>query len=180
MRIEVPTKDLGARLQARRDEMGLSGTQMAKRAGISPTTYYGIENGKTEPRGATLRRLARAFGVSVEELLTEVPKAQRSPLEQARVQAETLKQREAESAGKLDAFWGQQWAMSKAGVGVAAKLLREVGADGSQRIEALDLLDDFIGLERRAEDRFLELHNWSLADAVSEEPLEVESGEADA
>ena len=170
MKIDVPLEEFGARLQARRDDLGLSGTKMAKRAGISATTYYAIENGNTTPQGATLRRLARAFGVSVEELLTNLPLAERSPLEQARVQAEKLKQREAEGEGKGDDYWMSQYVVAQGCVNDTAKLLREVGADEARRREALDLLEEFIGLERRALEAWLAMHNWTLESLAAEEP----------
>ena len=78
--IGASQENIGARLQERRDAMGLSGTEVAKRARISATTLYAIENGKTQPRGATLRRLARAFDVTEEELKTGTPKADRAAL----------------------------------------------------------------------------------------------------
>ena len=60
--------DLGARLFELRD--GRSWTQRAleEKSGVSHTTIAGIETGRiTNPRTSTLRRLARAFGMSLEE-----------------------------------------------------------------------------------------------------------------
>lgn len=44
---------------------------LAREAGVSPTTVSGIENGRiSRPHFGTVRKLARAFGVPPEELLT--------------------------------------------------------------------------------------------------------------
>ncbi len=170
MVIGTSLEGIGARLMDRRDAMGLSGTEVAKRAGISATTLYAIENGRTKPRGATLRRLARAFGVPVEELLTDTPKDRRSPLEQARVQAENLKRREAEGEDRGPDYWMGQYTTAHDCVDATAKLLREVGAEEEGRRAALQLLEDFIGLEGRALDRWLAVHGWSKEDLLTHEP----------
>ena len=63
----MTAEEFGERLLALRDERGESGTEVAARAGIAPSTYYAIENGRRKARSATEKRLARAFGMSSEE-----------------------------------------------------------------------------------------------------------------
>jgi transcriptional regulator with XRE-family HTH domain len=66
--------DIGARLFELRDDRDWTQDELAAEAGISHTTIVGIETGRIKhPRKATLRRLARAFGMSLEEFAT--PKA---------------------------------------------------------------------------------------------------------
>lgn len=66
--------DLGERLLLYRDARGWSQERTAVEAGISPTTITHIETGQNpNPRRVTLRRLARAFGVSLEEFLSDRP-----------------------------------------------------------------------------------------------------------
>lgn len=62
--------NVGERLFLYRDATGWSQAEVAKRAGISRTSVVLTETGETRPRLPTLRRLARAFGVSVEEFLS--------------------------------------------------------------------------------------------------------------
>ena len=62
--------DIGARLFELRDERDWTQDELAKEAGISHTTIVGIETGRiTQPRTATLRRLARAFDMSLEQFI---------------------------------------------------------------------------------------------------------------
>jgi len=64
--------DLGERLLALRDERDWTQTDLEAESGVSHTTIVGIETGRiSNPRTATLRRLARAFGMSLEEFLGE-------------------------------------------------------------------------------------------------------------
>jgi transcriptional regulator with XRE-family HTH domain len=80
----LTVEEFGMRVQEMRDARSWSGTELAKRAGISPTTLYAIENGKHKPRGATIRRLARAFELTPQELVADAPKERRpSPVEAA-------------------------------------------------------------------------------------------------
>lgn len=61
-----------------RKRKGLSQRALAKESGVSPATVYELENARREPNPSTLRKLARALGVEVADLLEEVesPKAQ--------------------------------------------------------------------------------------------------------
>jgi len=50
----------------------MSQKELAKKAGVNPTTIHRIEKGEIKyPRAKLLQRLAQALGVSVESLLTE-------------------------------------------------------------------------------------------------------------
>ncbi len=69
-----PTMDIGARLFELRTERDWSQTETARKAGVSQTTIVHVETGQVRPRMATLRRLAKGFGITVEELM-EVPLA---------------------------------------------------------------------------------------------------------
>ncbi len=69
-----PTMDIGARLFEIREKRGLTQTELARRSGVSQTTIVHVETGQVRPRMATLRRLAKGFGITVEELI-DVPLA---------------------------------------------------------------------------------------------------------
>lgn len=69
-----PTIDIGARIFELREESGLTQTELARRAGVSQTTVVHVETAQVRPRLATLRRLAKGFGITVEEL-TNAPLA---------------------------------------------------------------------------------------------------------
>ncbi len=60
--------DIATRLFELREERGWSQTRTAKEAGVSQTSIVHIETGRVRPRLATLRRLAKGFGITVEEL----------------------------------------------------------------------------------------------------------------
>lgn len=67
--VTEPATDVGERLFWFRDAAGWTQAETARKAGISRTIVALTETGKTSPRLPTLRRLARAFGVTLEELL---------------------------------------------------------------------------------------------------------------
>ncbi len=61
---------LAQRVREFRYSKGWGPDELASRAEISRTALYQIESGKTElPRAGTLRRIALALGISIEELL---------------------------------------------------------------------------------------------------------------
>ncbi len=63
---------LSSRIRQLRYAKGWGPDDLASRANISRTALYQIESGRTGlPRAATLRRIARALGVSPEKLLGE-------------------------------------------------------------------------------------------------------------
>lgn len=64
--------NLASRVRELRYTKGWGPDDLAERAKISRTALYHLETGRTErPQAATLRRLARALGVTPEELLRE-------------------------------------------------------------------------------------------------------------
>jgi transcriptional regulator with XRE-family HTH domain len=60
---------IGPQAKAIRTARGESQEQVARRADISTATYSRIEKGLNEPSLATLRRLAGALEVSIDELV---------------------------------------------------------------------------------------------------------------
>lgn len=64
-------------LRELRRRRGLSQKDLAKKSGIGQDSISGIESGRHEARPSTLRRLAEALGVEVEDLFreSEAPKA---------------------------------------------------------------------------------------------------------
>ncbi len=51
-----------------REELGWTQLQLAIKLGVTPVTVYNWERGKFEPKASQLRALARAFGVSMDEI----------------------------------------------------------------------------------------------------------------
>ena len=68
---------MNSSLHRLRELRALSQRELAALAGLSVTTVNRIENGQHRPMPKTVRKLARALGVSPEELLTEQPKLMR-------------------------------------------------------------------------------------------------------
>jgi transcriptional regulator with XRE-family HTH domain len=64
---------IGQEVRRRREELGLTGAQLAARSGLSPGAVSQIENGKRTPSATTVMKLAQGLGVDVGELF---PKAQ--------------------------------------------------------------------------------------------------------
>ena len=56
------------RLRALRQQRVLSQEELAKKAGVSPTTVNSVEGG-ADARYVTIRRLAEALGVPAEDLV---------------------------------------------------------------------------------------------------------------
>lgn len=170
----------GRRFREARKAALLSQKAVADAAKVSLPTIERIERGERKGedvyvRPATLFDLAGALDVDPRELMAEGnsrPLGELgSPLDQARLQAARLERREAGGKDKLDVFWGNQWAVAKACVDATATLVRNLG-DEVGRMEAIVLLERFIGLERRALEHYLALHGWSTQDMVSEEALD--------
>jgi transcriptional regulator with XRE-family HTH domain len=128
----LTVEEFGEQLQAMRDELGLAGTVVAERAGIAPSTLYAIENGRRTPRGATQRRLARAFDMSLEEFKARMAGDQpgkgggRSQLEAGRALADRL-ERLVEDAERRDERSDVRWSNWWVTADEAAKLSEEYG-----------------------------------------------------
>ncbi|ODT98126.1 MAG: hypothetical protein ABS79_06430 [Planctomycetes bacterium SCN 63-9] len=66
---------LSKRIRGLRYAKGWGPDELAIRAKISRTALYQIERGNTsKPQAGTLRRISRALGVALEELLDDVPR----------------------------------------------------------------------------------------------------------
>jgi transcriptional regulator with XRE-family HTH domain len=81
-------KELGAALRARRLELGLSQTELSKRAGVAQMTISTIETGNSAPRVDILLKLCQGLGASPNQVF----------------QAAGLLPREGEPHGE-DGFW---------------------------------------------------------------------------
>jgi transcriptional regulator with XRE-family HTH domain len=58
-------------LKTIRERKGLSQKALADRAGMSYTFLCNVESGKADPSLSTLKRLAKALGITVSELVKE-------------------------------------------------------------------------------------------------------------
>ena len=65
-------KRLGARIRARRSELGFSQDELAHRCGLHRTYVGGIERGERNPSLVNLLKIARAFNLSVAELVAGI------------------------------------------------------------------------------------------------------------
>ncbi len=54
-----------------REDRGWSPVQLAARLDVSLATIYNWETGKYEPRASQLRRIAKEFGVSMDDIALE-------------------------------------------------------------------------------------------------------------
>ena len=63
------TVDIGERIAELREERALTQVELAKKAGISPSTLSLLESGKVErPHVSTIRKISRVLGVEPQEL----------------------------------------------------------------------------------------------------------------
>lgn len=65
----MKNNELANRIKNHRTKKGFSQEELAEISGLSLRTIQRIENGESEPRGDSLKRLASAFGVSPDEIL---------------------------------------------------------------------------------------------------------------
>lgn len=79
------SEHMGDRVRALRKERGWTLDQLADASGLSKGFLSQTENGKTQPTGPVLLRVAKALGASVDYLLrggeAEVPVAETRPVE---------------------------------------------------------------------------------------------------
>jgi len=73
---------LAVRLRVLRAERGWTMRDAAERMGVRPATLSDIENGRSHPHDVTLAKLAKGYGVPLEDLLEE---QQAVPLSEARL-----------------------------------------------------------------------------------------------
>ncbi len=69
-----PITVMNGRIRALRARRALSLTDLSEMSGIGRVTINRIENGKQRPHPRTVRALAEALGVDVEELTSEQSK----------------------------------------------------------------------------------------------------------
>lgn len=68
------TAEMGVRIAELREEKAMTQVELAKKAGISPSTLSLIESGKVErPQRVTIRRISEALGVEPQELRGKPP-----------------------------------------------------------------------------------------------------------
>jgi transcriptional regulator with XRE-family HTH domain len=60
---------MSKKIKSLRTRKGFSQEELAENTGLSLRTIQRIENGETEPRGDSLKKLAIAFGVSSDEII---------------------------------------------------------------------------------------------------------------
>ncbi|HBL75678.1 MAG TPA: DNA-binding protein [Prolixibacteraceae bacterium] len=65
----MKNKELAKRIKELRNRKGFSQEELSENSGLSLRTIQRIENGETEPRGDSLKRLAMTFGVSPDEII---------------------------------------------------------------------------------------------------------------
>jgi transcriptional regulator with XRE-family HTH domain len=71
--VETVTDSVTARLSALRTLNGLSLEELARRAGLTKSYLSKLERGVSQPSIATVLKLAKAFGVSSDKLLSQAP-----------------------------------------------------------------------------------------------------------
>ena len=62
---------IAVKLRVLREERGLTQKEAAELADVSELTLYRLETGKQSPYMPTVTKIARAYGVPLEELLEE-------------------------------------------------------------------------------------------------------------
>jgi DNA-binding XRE family transcriptional regulator len=62
---------IAVKLRDLREERGLTHKEAAELAGVVPKTVIDLESGKRPPYMPTVTKIARAYGVPVEELVQE-------------------------------------------------------------------------------------------------------------
>ncbi len=66
---------VGDEIKKRRESVGISQNQLAKRAGCAQSTLSAIEKSTKKPSTETLRGIAGALGCTVAELMGEAPES---------------------------------------------------------------------------------------------------------
>ncbi len=64
----MKNKELAQRIKVLRNRKGISQEELSEKTGLSLRTIQRIENGETEPRGDSLKRLAYSLDVSPDEI----------------------------------------------------------------------------------------------------------------
>lgn len=66
---EITLAELGARIEARRIELGMTRPQLAVASDVDPSTVYRLEKGKHSPGLDKLQRIAGVLGTTVAKLV---------------------------------------------------------------------------------------------------------------
>ena len=102
---------IGQEVRRRREELGLTGAELAARSGLSPGAVSQIENGKRTPGSTTVMKLAQGLGVEVADLF---PKKAQAPLfrelPDSAIQEERRLSRFAEAIVAVARRWGKAMA----------------------------------------------------------------------
>ena len=72
---EESLKNLAVNLRIRRKSAQLTQAQVAKLLGISLSAYAAYERGSSYPTVSNLMKILQLFGISIEDLLRDVPPA---------------------------------------------------------------------------------------------------------
>ncbi|WP_339904738.1 helix-turn-helix domain-containing protein [uncultured Cyclobacterium sp.] len=64
----MKNNELAKKIKELRNRKGISQEELSEKSGLSLRTIQRIENGETEPRGDSLKRLASTFNVSPDEI----------------------------------------------------------------------------------------------------------------
>lgn len=132
MPMSTPTPS-GDRVRALRGRQGLTQAELARKADISPTTVATMETGERHVRPATVRRIARALGVSpaelfdADEVLTD-PKVLPRPFDAWEVAVGKARRVREDGRERMDGLL-TAWRDAKAAgnTGAAGKHLEEIG-----------------------------------------------------
>ena len=62
--------DIGSKIRKKRQELGISQSELARRAGIAQSTLSYIEKNKKRPQFDTMSAICRVLGITVLDLLT--------------------------------------------------------------------------------------------------------------
>ena len=116
---------IGEAVRRRREELSLTGAQLAEKAGMAPSAVSQIETGKRTPISSSVVKLAAALGVEVGDLF---PKGQAS-----------LPDFEDERRATVYRFTGEQK--------VTAEILREHGIEAND--SEVHVLNQYIELHER-------------------------------
>jgi len=65
----MKNKELAQRIKGLRIRSGYSQEELAEKSGLSLRTIQRVENGETDPRGDSLKRIALVFGVNPDEIM---------------------------------------------------------------------------------------------------------------
>lgn len=74
---------LGAAMKSRREALGLSQSELARRAGVAGQLVWRYEHGRAEPSLSLLAKVAEVLSVTIDDLLREAQAAAKKSTEAA-------------------------------------------------------------------------------------------------